>query len=184
MSPFGHVACAAMTATLAACAPQQTPERVSVDISATMAVMPIMTTTPLVSDFDIMRAALPAFDLERGASHTAFQHEISVVRDLVFTPDSSILSRAMVTRLAPLQVYLQANPSMAVRIEGYGDGVSTSARAADLSMARAQAVARALLADMKVTNVIVAKGAAVPQARNRAGGAEIMFFEPLANHIE
>jgi outer membrane protein OmpA-like peptidoglycan-associated protein len=183
MSPFGHVALAAATAALAACAFPMPSEYPTVDVAAMTAEMPVYRTPVLVSDFDAMRTALPGFDLQRSLDRTS-QRDVSVVRDLSFTPDSSILSQADVTRLAPLHTYLRENPTVAVQIKGYGDGANSAASDADLSLSRAQAVARALLTDMSVANTMVVAGAAMPQQKKHSGGAEIVFTTPSVNHAE
>jgi outer membrane protein OmpA-like peptidoglycan-associated protein len=147
-----------------------------------VAAMPIVTTPVFVSDFDAMRAALPAFDLQRGGTEPASRREVSVVRDLVFAPASSILSRADVIRLQPLLAYLRANPTIAVRIEGFGDGINSTEHDTELSLSRAQAVARALLTDMMVSNAIVTVGAPVPQLMKDNGRAEIIFIGSAADY--
>lgn len=183
MGPFGHVALAVTAAALTSCASPAPFEYTATDAAAIIAQMPAFETPVPVSEFDAMRAALPGFDLQRtldGAS----ANEVSVVRDLTFTPESSILSRADVTHLAPLHAYLRANPSIAVRITGYGDGANAADRTADLSLSRAQAVARALLTDTRVANRIEAAGAAMPQQKQYIGRAEIFFTRPIVSHVE
>lgn len=183
MGPFGHVALAAAAAALTSCASPAPFEYTATDAAAVIAQMPAYEAPVLVSDFDAMRAALPDFELLRtfdGAS----ENEVSVVRDLTFTPESSFLSRADVTRLEPLQAYLRANPSIAVRITGYGDGSNAADRTADLSLSRAQAVARALLTDMRVANRIEAVGAPLPQQKQYSGRADIFLTRPVVSHAE
>jgi outer membrane protein OmpA-like peptidoglycan-associated protein len=183
MGPFGHVALAAAAAALTSCASPAPFDYTATDTAAIIAQMPAFESPVPVSDFDAMRAALPGFDLQRtfdGAS----ENEVSVVRDLTFTPQSSILSRADVTRLEPLHAYLRANPSIAVRITGYGDGSNAADRTADLSLSRAQAVARALLTDMRVANSIDAVGAPLPQQQQYSGRADIFFTRPVVSHAE
>jgi outer membrane protein OmpA-like peptidoglycan-associated protein len=183
MRPFGHVALAAATAALASCASPVVSEYPRLDAAAMMAAMPVYEAPVLVSDFDAMRAALPGFDLQRTFDRTA-QYDVSVIRDLTFTADSSILSRADVARLLPLHAYLRENPSVAVLIKGYGDGANSAAAGTDLSINRAQAVARALLTDMRVATTLQSTGAAMPQHKQNAGRAEIVFTTPMINHVE
>ncbi|MBY0510360.1 MAG: OmpA family protein [Rhodospirillaceae bacterium] len=176
MNSLRHVALAAAAAALAACAPPpMTHENVSAG-SAAVAAMPVRAAPSPVSDFDRMRAALPTFALQRsgGADHG----DVSVVRDVNFPADSSILSRSEVMRLEPLRSYLRANPSIEVRIEGYGDSRSAADRNVALSLDRAQAVSRALLTDVMVENTIVTVGAVMPQATARSGSVEVMFVAP------
>jgi len=178
MSPFGQFALAAAMAALTGCASAQTsrqPDQISVaDILTSITSKQV---APLfVSDFDVMRAALPAFDLQRNVADGG--REVSVVRDLAFVTETSILSRDDVVKLLPLQVYLRANPLIDVRIEGYGDDVGSSERNDDLSMGRAQAVARALLTDIYIKNNVTTMIAKTPQSKGRSGRAEIFFIEP------
>jgi outer membrane protein OmpA-like peptidoglycan-associated protein len=183
MSPSGHVALAAIAAALAACASSAPPEYTAVDAATTIADVPAYEEPALVSDLDAMRAVLPDFDLRENGDQMS-QRGTSIVRDLTFIRESSILSRADVTRLAPLRAYLRANPSIAVRITGYGDGFNSAGREADLSLSRAQAVARALLTDINVTNSIDAMGALMPQQKQYFGRAEIVFTRPVESHDE
>lgn len=187
MSPYGQVAVAAAMAALAACASSRMgTDKVSADIAAyvsTLTAVPIAAPSSIISDFDAMRAALPGFDLERGADMAA-PGEVSVVRDLVFDHGSSILSRVDVARLEPLHAYLRANPLVAVRIKGYGDRGNTTERAADLSLSRAHAVARALLTDMKVANDIAAAAAPRSEQTLNSGRAEIIFIRLAASPVE
>jgi outer membrane protein OmpA-like peptidoglycan-associated protein len=180
MGPFGHVALAVTAAALTSCASPAPFEYTATDAAVIIAQMSAFEAPVPVSDFDAMRAALPGFELLKtfdGAS----ENEVSVVRDLTSTPESSILSRADVTRLEPLHADLRANPSIAVRITGYGDGSNAADRTADLSLSRAQAVARALLTDMRVANSIDAAGAAMPQQKQYVGHAQIVFALPVAS---
>lgn len=177
MSPFGRIVAAAIAAALSGCASPAPLAYRAADTAATTAQGPPFEAPAPVSAFDAIRAALPGFELQRGLGG-ASGNEISVVRDLTFTRESSILSRAEVTRLSPLHAYLRANPSIKVRITGYGDGVNSPEREADLSLSRAQAVARALLTDMRVANSIDAKGAVLPQ--HDVGRAQIVFALPSA----
>jgi outer membrane protein OmpA-like peptidoglycan-associated protein len=175
----GQVGLVVMATALAACAsPQTAGKNLSGDSGAVVAAMPPGPAPSPVSAFDQMRAALPTFDLQRSGAGVADGGDISVVRDVSFLADSSILSRPEVTRLEPLRSYLRANPSIEVRIEGYGDSRSAADRKVTLSLDRAQAVGRALLSDVMVVNTIVTVGAGMPQATVRSGSVEVMFVEP------
>ncbi len=179
MSPFGQIALAVVMAALTGCASSQlSSEQSAIDIDDIVAgiAMPIAPPPLFVSELDTMRAALPAFDLQ--TVYTAQEREVSVVRDLAFTSENTILSRNDVARLIPLQTYLRANPSVDVRIEGYGDGAIPTERNADLSRGRAQAVARAILSDIYITNTVVSAVAKTPQPAARSGHAEIFFIGP------
>ena len=178
MSPFGQFALAAAMAALTGCASAQTSRQPApintADIIASVASAQVA--PPLfVSDFDIMRAALPAFDLQRNVAEGG--REVSVVRDLGFLTETSILSRDDVVKLLPLQVYLRANPLIDVRIEGYCDNAIANERNADLSTGRAQAVARALLTDIYIKNNVTTMVAKTPQSAGRSGHAEMFFIE-------
>lgn len=180
MRPFGLFAIAAAAAALGACASNPAP---SDDVSARMAAdifamtPPPQPTPPFATNFDTMRAALPAFDLQRDLSGT--RGDVSIARDLVFPAESSILSRPQVDRLVPLQAYLRDNPATAVRIEGHGDGILSREQEIDLSRSRAQAVARALLTDMRISNPITAEAAPSTNRKPARGGwAEIILVLP------
>lgn len=177
MRPLGPLVLAASMAALTACTSQHqepvafVPDHVDVGPSS-----PSLSAAPtLVSDFDNMRADLPGFDLK----HSDTDHgDVSVMRDLTFPAGSSIMSRHDVTRLVALQAYLHANPTVRVRVEGFGDGLKSVERNAELSTARAQAVARALSADIIVGNSIVVAGPRVLQDGTKNGLAEITFVRP------
>ncbi len=177
MSPFGQIALAAAMAALTACAPSQPSFNLSASEIAdvTASVTANMTAAPpiFMSDLDMMRAALPAFDLQ--TIDAGQEREVSVMRDLAFTAENSILTRSDVARLTPLQVYLRANPLIDVRIEGYGDSAVSTERNDDLSRSRAQAVARAILSDIYITNTVVTASARTPQPAARSGHIEIFF---------
>src|SRR2546429_7494267 len=118
MRPYGPVV---LAAALAACAsPPAASSSRAAEVAAPVVVTPI---APIVSDYEAMRSALPDFDLQRRADGPPT--DISVVRDLVFDVNSSILSGPQVKRLVPLQAYLRAHPRTSVRIEGNGDGVNS-----------------------------------------------------------
>jgi len=180
MRTFGLAAFAAATVALASCA---SPQVSSVDLTrqttrdpAQIPAMPSPVALSYGKDFEGTRAALPAYDVRLVPTASAGE-EISVVRDLMFDADGTYLSTPDIRRLAPLQDYLSANPTMTVLIRGYGDG-GTSERDTDLSISRASAVARALRAQIRVGNAIEPMAAATPQARERAGSAEIIFVWP------
>lgn len=181
MGPFGRFAATAVAAVLVACESAPRFENLASDTTAMAESVPAYRVPVLISDFDEVRAALPSFDLQRSADQGA-QRVASITCDLTFAVDSSILSQANVKRLEPMQAYLRANPSVDVRIHGYGDGLNATDREADLSFGRAQAVARALLTDMKVANDIDAVGAKVPQQKQCMGRAEIVFIWPAAHN--
>jgi outer membrane protein OmpA-like peptidoglycan-associated protein len=171
-----HVGPAVVAMALAACASPPIRQESPSGGSAAVTAVPLRAAPSPVSDFDRMRAALPTFELQRRGDADA--GEVSVIRDVNFSADSSILSRPEVVRLDPLRSYLRANPSIEVRIEGYGDGQSGADRNAALSLDRAQAVSRALLTDVMVENIIVTVGATMPQATARRGSVEVMFVAP------
>lgn len=180
MRPFGLFAIAAATAALGACASALAP---SDDLSARMAAdiiamtPPVQPPVPFMTEIDTMRAALPAFDLQRDISGP--RGDVSVARDLAFPAESSILPRPQVDRLVPLQAYLRDNPATAVRIEGHGDGLLTGEQEIDLSHSRAQAVARAILTDMRIYNSITAEAAPSAKGKSTRGGwAEIILVMP------
>jgi outer membrane protein OmpA-like peptidoglycan-associated protein len=177
MKAVRYAAVAAIATTLMACV---SPRAVSPPHVITAA--PVQAPAQLIalSDFDAAQVALPGFELQRDASGKAADAEASVVRNLTFATDSSIMSSHDVTRLAQLQVYLAANPNVDVRIEGYGDVLSSNERFQDLSLDRAHAVARALLANMRVNNVIVAVAGARRDQQKNAGLANITFLWPTA----
>jgi outer membrane protein OmpA-like peptidoglycan-associated protein len=176
MTAFSHAVLAVVAAALTACAsPQMARDNLNVDRPVVAAVTPSPAAVPVVSDFDTMRAALPTFDLQQSDSVAAQRGRISVVRDLRFTAESFILAQADVKRLVPLQAYLRANPSVEVRIVGYGDGGNAVERNAALSVGRAQAVGRVLLTDMMIENKIVTVGAIMPQPSARAGSVEVVI---------
>lgn len=179
MNHFKRAALAAAAALLTACASPQGPaEQVSFAIDAQLAELTTLVALPVVSDFDTMRAALPTFELERENASAPLRNEISVIRDISFEDNSPFVTRLDIGRIEPLKAYLRANPEMAVRIEGYGDGRNSSPRDADLSLSRAEAVGRAILTDIRIANSIVTVGAAMPQAMARTGSVEIIFVNP------
>jgi outer membrane protein OmpA-like peptidoglycan-associated protein len=183
MSPLGHVALAAIAAALTGCATAETFEYTAVDAAVLVADLPAYEGPVPLSDFDIMQTELPGFDLRRSVDPMT-QYSVSVVRDLTFAPKSSILPRENVTRLAPLQTYLRANPSVAVRITGYGDGPNSGESERDLSLSRAHSVARVLVTDIKVANSVNAVSASMPQEAGYVGRAEIAFTRPVARPRE
>jgi outer membrane protein OmpA-like peptidoglycan-associated protein len=124
--------------------------------------------SPLVTNLDSMRAALPDFAL-RDAS----DREVSVERMLAFDHNSPILSSSEIKRLALLQTYLRHNPTTTVRIEGYL-GPANSGERSSLALDRAQAIARALLTDMRIQNGISA--VAAPQTSSGASQAAIILI--------
>jgi outer membrane protein OmpA-like peptidoglycan-associated protein len=176
MRPFGPFALAAMAAALTACASPQAAPSPSAKVAAQPAPIAVAPIAPPLSEYDSMRAALPGFDLQQRAGGPG--SNVSVVRDLVFETNSSILSMPQVKRLVPLQAYLRANPRTSVRVEGNGDGANTTERDTDLAMSRAQAVVRALLTDMMVANKIVASSAPMPQSAQHSRRADITFVTP------
>ncbi len=180
MSPFGQAALAAALAALSACASSEmATEQPRAEVAtAAAAVTPAPPPPPVVSAFETMRAALATFNLQKNGSGPAAQNEISVVRDLYFTTDSSILPRVEINKLVPLQAYLRTHPLVNVRIEGYGDPANTTARNVDLSAGRAQALARALLTDLAIANSIVAVSAPKQQSAPQNGHAEIILVGP------
>ena len=101
------------------------------------------------------------------------------MRDLSFEADSSILSRTEGARLQPLLTYLRANPTISVRVDGFGDDAKVSERNGDLALARAQTTARALLADIMIVNHVVAVGARMSPSRQRS--VEITFISTGAS---
>jgi outer membrane protein OmpA-like peptidoglycan-associated protein len=185
MNLFGYATLAAAATVLVSCAsPQGTTDALSGDMAAMRAATPLFDAPTIVSDFDTMRTALPTFDLQRGDVNLASYAEISVIRDLSFSAGSDILSQRDVSRLEPLRAYLRTNPSIDVRIEGYGDGVNSAERDAALSLGRAQAVTRALMTDIMVANTIVGLGAMTPQPTARNGSAEVMIIRAVKNHAD
>jgi outer membrane protein OmpA-like peptidoglycan-associated protein len=177
MRPFGLVTLATTVVALSACAaPPITSNNLSTEVVAHAAPVAVTPIAPLPTDYEVLRAALPDFDLQRRSEGPA--SNVSVVRDLVFENNSTILSMPQVKRLAPLQTYLRANPRTTVRIEGNGDGGNSAERDTDLSMGRAQAVVRALLTDMMIANTIVAVSAPMPQAVQQSRHADITFITP------
>lgn len=190
MRPFGLLAFAATVAALGACASAQEnaqqdaqlSAQVFTDAPAAPAPPPATPARAALSPFDAMRVALPTFELRQDASAAA--GEVSVARDVTFPAESSILPRPQVDRLVPLQAYLRANPDTAVRIEGHGDGApgeSGREQDASLSQDRAQAVARALLTDMRIATQRITTVSAAPLSATRprrAGWAEIILVAP------
>jgi outer membrane protein OmpA-like peptidoglycan-associated protein len=67
-----------------------------------------------------------------------------VLRDVMFDTGSATLRAGADNRLAPLITYLRSSPTTTVRIEGHTDNTGTSAHNDDLSLDRANAVARAI----------------------------------------
>lgn len=171
MRAFGPVVLA--FAALTACAsPPPAPRAAEVAAPAAAPVL-VATLSPPVSDLDAMRAALPTFALRRGGIGSAGEREVSVVRDINFPLGSALLPQAEVDKLAPLLPFLRANPLIVVRIDGYGDDKKGSERDINLSIDRAQTVARALLTDMRISNTIEATAAPMPQSRYTT--AELSF---------
>lgn len=173
MRPTGLLAFAAAAAALGACAsavppPDAAAARMSAQVFDDAAIA--APAQPAPAPFDAMRAALPTFDLQQNVPGG----EVSVVRDILFPPESSILSRPQLDRLVPLQAYLRANPATAVRIEGHGDAASE--QDSDLPWSRAQAVARALLTDMRISTDRITADAG---RRGEWGRAEIILVAPL-----
>lgn len=175
MKRIWHAVRAAAVIALSGCA--GAPADVPVARAAPPArVAPVITAAPLSSltSLAAMRGALPTFDLQPAAA----TREVSIVRDLVFEPGSSILSRTQVDQLEPLKAYLRANPAVAVRIEGYGDGGEGVDREGYLSLNRAQAVTRALLTDVQIGNDIASVEGASSGTLDRRRRADVTFIMP------
>jgi len=133
---------------------------------------------PPVTGYDALVIALPTFDLERLYEAPSTYGEVSVVRDVSFEKDSSILAWSQIERLEALRTYLVANAATAVRIVGHGDGAALPEREANLAQARAQAVARALTFNLSVNNKMVFDAASASGQSVRNGTAEIIVVTP------
>jgi len=137
---------------------------------------------PFITAYETMTSSLPQFALQRGYGGALAYGEVSVVRDVSFDPDSSILSWDQVQRLDVVQKYLIANPATTVRITAHGDNANASERTGNLATARAQAVGRALTVDMGVQNDVAISAANAAAGRSRAGTAEIILVMPPAQN--
>jgi outer membrane protein OmpA-like peptidoglycan-associated protein len=95
--------------------------------------------------------------------------------------------RAAIDGLNPVIVYLQANPTTAVRIVGYTDDSGDARQNMAMSLARAQSVGRALVVSTRTANTIETFGVgqsepmasnatAVGRAQNRR--VEIILRQP------
>jgi outer membrane protein OmpA-like peptidoglycan-associated protein len=100
-----------------------------------------------------MQSQLSMYDMK----YTALGATL-VLRDVMFTVDSSLLLPGSITRLEPLIAYLRASPSTSVTIEGHTDNSGTVAHNNTLSLDRANSVRRALSADSGVSNAMETKG--------------------------
>lgn len=92
-----------------------------------------------------------------------------VLQDVVFETGKADLKAGAAQRLQPLAQYLQANPSVKVRIDGHTDSQGSDAYNQQLSQARAQAV-RTALAGMGVAPeriTALGHGEAQPVADNK-----------------
>lgn len=168
-----HVFAALSCAVLGAC----TSEPVPTPRQPAAAPVPVAAVTPPPS-LESMRQALPAFDLKAVEPTHTTQREVSVVRDLPFPAEGSILTRDQVDLLAPLLLYLRANPDVAVRVEAYGDGNSSAMQETSLARDRAQAIVRALLTDVRVSNTITGGEAAGPHLGAYRSTGKITFVIP------
>lgn len=100
-----------------------------------------------------MQSQLSMYDMK----YTALGATL-VLRDVMFTVDSSLLLPGSITRLEPLIAYLRASPATSVTIEGHTDNSGTTAHNDALSLDRANSVRRALTADSGVSNAMETKG--------------------------
>ncbi|CCG07218.1 OmpA family protein [Pararhodospirillum photometricum] len=100
-----------------------------------------------------MREQLRDYDLRFGEYGASL-----VLQDVMFETGSAALRSGSSARLAPLMTYLRANPATLVRVEGHTDSVGSTAQNDDLSVERANAVARALTQDGTLTNQVQAYG--------------------------
>ncbi len=77
-----------------------------------------------------------------------------VLHDVLFDVDSSVLRPGAVNRLDPLIAFLHGSPTTTVRIDGHTDSSGAPGHNQELSLNRADAVKRALRANLSVANAI------------------------------
>lgn len=159
-------ACSATQAVL----PGPTPVAAIVDLGATAPA------SVSVSAIESMRTAMPEYDL-REAGDGSSPQSVSVMRDLPFAHDSTIVGRREAERLRPFVAYLVENPAVTVRIESYGNG-ATPERDAELGLSRAHAVARVLQTNLRVANRIVTASGKTPHSRATQNTAVITVTMP------
>ena len=96
-----------------------------------------------------------------------------VLQDVVFETGKADLKPGAAQRLQPLAQYLQANPTVKVRIDGHTDAQGSDAYNQQLSQARAQSVRAALsgmgVAGDRITAVGHGESSPVADNRNAAG---------------
>jgi len=175
-APMGAVAALALTGCISG-PDSRTPYAAVASVTPPTRPAPVKSTLPPPSMLEAMRGALPSFDIPQ---HATLAGEVSVIRDLIFDAESSILSQVQVVRLEPLKAYLRANPKVNVRIEGYGDGGARAEREGDIALSRAYAVARALLTDIQVNNDITSIAVPLPDRSTRRGHADVTFILPAS----
>lgn len=162
---------ASLVTLLPACASNAPSSDLASEVARGIEPLPILqldAVEPLVTKLEAMRSALPEFALLRYGSN-----EVSVERPRGFSSGSPIVSSDQVGRIALLQAYLLADPTLAVRVEGYFDGTLDSERG--LALDRAQALVRALLTNTRIQNHVSA--VASSRSPNVSMQAAIIFVD-------
>jgi hypothetical protein len=158
---------------LAGCASNAPSAAIAAEVASGIEPFPFLhpqAVAPLVTKFEIMRSALPEFELLQQTSG----NEVSVERNLGFEPQSPIISSDEVRRISLLQAYLLTDPSLTVGVEGYFKRDRAGTEEA-LALDRAQALVRALLTDMRIKNDVTA--VAAPRLGNAAAQSAIIFID-------